>query len=435
MTASPLLSPGPATPGADPSGPLYESAVARVRAAAEEVGSLREVALILSEPKNEIVVHCPVRRDDGRWELLEGYRVQHNNILGPYKGGIRYHPEVSLGDVKTLALLMTLKCALYQLPFGGAKGGLKLDPAARSPSELMRATRRFTSALGVNIGPDYDIPAPDMGTNAQVMAWMADTYINFAEISQKVSARGVVTGKPLSFGGCAGRESATGQGVVNVLRVLLPGRGESLRGQTAALLGFGNVGSWTARLLEAEGARVVAVLDHTGGVRRAEGLDCAALARYAAEHRGVAGFSGGEPLAEEAFYRTPVDLMIPAALEQMIDAERADWLACRYLVEAANAPTTPAAEDLLQQRGVEILPAILCNAGGVVVSYLEWRQNREAETWEEATVQRHLWTRVERTADRVLQRSSRTGQSLRTAAYAEALEHLSEVYQARSVFP
>ncbi|MDP4879111.1 MAG: Glu/Leu/Phe/Val dehydrogenase, partial [Opitutales bacterium] len=300
---------------------LYFQTVSSVLEAANALEVPHRLKLILSQPKNEIMFHCPVQMDDGTWQLFKGYRVQHNNVLGPYKGGIRYHPEVKLDEVKTLALLMTMKCALARLPYGGAKGALKIDPRAVSRAELQRVTRRLTAALGHKLGPDYDIPAPDVGTNCQIMAWMADTYINFAESSTKVTARGVVTGKPLEFGGSAGREKATGQGLVYVLDELLPGMGMEIGKLSYSLIGYGNVGSWTARLLQQRGSTLITVMDHTGAIFHETGIDAQKLAEHVKVTGGVAGYPDAEVISSETFYSTPVDLFIPAALEQMVDLE------------------------------------------------------------------------------------------------------------------
>ncbi|WPJ97847.1 Glu/Leu/Phe/Val dehydrogenase [Coraliomargarita algicola] len=414
---------------------LYFQTISSVLDAANLLKVDQRLKLILSQPKNEIMVHCPVKMDDGRWRLFKGYRVQHNNVLGPYKGGIRYHGEVKLDEVKTLALLMTMKCALARLPFGGAKGALKIDPRSVSRSELERVTRRLTAALGNNIGPDYDIPAPDMGTNAQIMAWMADTYINFAESSTKVTARGVVTGKPLEFGGSAGREKATGQGLVYVLDALLPGMDMDVSKLSFSLIGYGNVGSWTARLLQARGSQLKAVMDHTGAICNEAGIDAEALAQHVQATGGVNGFTGADAIDAPNFYSTPVDLFIPAALEQMVDLEHAERLQCKVLVEAANAPTTPRAEQHLLQKGVEVLPAILCNAGGVTVSYFEWKQNRQSETWDEELVDERLRKVMTRSAERVLATAKRLDCSMRLASYAAAIAHIDKVYEMRGVFP
>lgn len=414
---------------------LYFQTIGAVLEAAELIDVPHALKLILSQPKNELMVHCPVRMDDGAWRLFKGYRVQHNNVLGPYKGGIRYHPEVKLDEVKTLALLMTMKCALAGLPYGGAKGALKVDPRKLSPGELERVTRRMTAALGNNIGPDYDIPAPDVGTNSQIMAWMADTYINFAESSTKVTARGVVTGKPIEFGGSKGRDKATGQGLVYVLEALLPGMGYALAEQSYSLIGYGNVGSWTARLLAAKGAQLKAVLDHTGAIRCADGIDAEALAAHVAASGGVAGYPAAEPIDEDGFYQAEVDLFIPAALEQMIDLEHAQKMRCKMVVEAANAPTTPRAEQYLLSKGVEILPAILCNAGGVTVSYFEWKQNRQSETWDAELVDERLRKTMTAAAHRVLETASQLNCGMRLASYAAAIQRIAKVYEMRGVFP
>ena len=414
---------------------IYFQTVGSVLEAADALDIPHRLKLIITQPKNEIMVHCPVEMDDGTWQLFKGYRVQHNNVLGPYKGGIRYHPEVKLDEVKTLALLMTMKCALARLPFGGAKGALRIDPRSVSKQELMRVTRRLTAALGDNIGPDYDIPAPDVGTNSQIMAWMADTYINFAETSRKVTARGIVTGKPLAFGGSAGREKATGQGLVYVLDALLPGMGIELSKVSCSLIGYGNVGSWTARLLQARGTTLKAVMDHTGAILNENGIDAEALAQHVQATGGVHNFADATAVNTETFYATPVDLFIPAALEQMVDLEHAKHMQCKVLVEGANAPTTPRAERYLLEKGVEVLPAILCNAGGVTVSYFEWKQNRQSETWDEAKVDAQLKTIMTRSAERVLEMAERLDSSMRTASYAAAIEHIDQVYEMRGVFP
>lgn len=414
---------------------LYFRTISSVLEAASALDVPHRLKLMLTQPKNEIMVHCPVEMDDGSWRLFKGYRVQHNNVLGPYKGGIRYHPEVKLDEVKTLALLMTMKCALARLPFGGAKGALRINPHGVSKDELMRVTRRLTAALGDNIGPDYYIPAPDVGTNAQVMAWMADTYINFAESSSKVTARGVVTGKPLAFGGSAGREKATGQGLVYVLDALLPGMGIELDTVSCSLIGYGNVGSWTARLLQKRGTTLKAVMDHSGAIFNPDGIDADALALHVSTTGGVHNFAAAKAISNDAFYATPVDLFIPAALEQMVDLEHAKRIQCKVLVEGANAPTTPHAERYLLEQGIEVLPAILCNAGGVTVSYFEWKQNRQSETWDEALVDERLKTTMTRSAERVLKMSKRLNCNMRIASYASAIEHIDKVYELRGVFP
>ncbi len=427
---------------------LYLQTVDVMLHAAEMIGLQHRVQLILAQPKNEIMVHFPVKMDHGHHQLFKGYRVQHNNALGPYKGGLRFHADVHLDDVKALAFLMTMKCSLVRVPFGGGKGGVKCDPRKLSPDELMRVTRRFCSAISNDIGPDYDIPAPDVGTNAQVMAWFADTYQNIAGEGRSTDAMRVVTGKPVEVGGSLGREKATGQGVVDVLVEMLPDEGIPIQDMRVSVLGYGNVGSWVGKILYDQGAKIVAVMDHTGAIRNDEGLDAHALADHCAKTGGVAGFEGGvvtgsgrqtskgaTKISTEEFYKTPVDVFIPAALEQMIKEEQAEWLNCKVVAEAANAPTTPAGERALLARGIEILPAILCNAGGVTVSYFEWVQNKSCVTWDaeevDAALNRHMVMAARRTKLARQQYEC----DLRTASYIAALEHIGQVYKVRGIFP
>jgi glutamate dehydrogenase (NAD(P)+) len=418
----------------DPSD-IYQQVIGSVLNSAEILEQPRHLRLIMAQPKNELIVHFPVQMDDGSYKLFKGYRVQHNNILGPYKGGIRYHQGVSLDHVKALSVLMTMKCALVRLPLGGAKGGVQVDPRALSQDELRRLTRRFTSAIGDNIGPDHDIPAPDVGTNAQIMAWMADTYINFNPGTQRWLGQAVVTGKPLEFGGSYGRDKATGQGLVFVLDELLPEMGMRFDQTTFSLIGYGNVGSWTARLMEDRGAKLKAVMDHTGAIYNEAGINALALAQHVVFTGGVAGYPDAEAITEKQFYETQVDLCIPAALEQMIGVEHAQMLNCNVVVEGANAPTTPQGQEVLAERGIAVLPAVLCNCGGVTVSYMEWKQNRQAETWDADSIDRRLRQHMTAAAGRVKLAAHRYGCDMRTATYCAALEHIGKVYQIRGIFP
>lgn len=418
----------------DPSD-LYQQVIHSVLSAAESIDVPRHLQLIMAEPKNEVIVHFPVEMDDGSFKLFKGYRVQHNNILGPYKGGMRFHPDVSLDHVKSLAVLMTMKTALLKLPYGGAKGGVQADSRSLSTGELRRLTRRFTSALGSNIGPGFDIPAPDVGTNAQIMAWMADTYINLNTVRDRSEGLAVVTGKPLGFGGSLGREKATGQGVVYILEELLPEFGLKFDGMSFGLIGYGNVGSWAGRLLGQRDAIMKTVMDHTGAIHNDGGIDTVKLAHHVQDTGGVAGFDGAEAIDEKTFYETPVDVFIPAALEQMIDESKAELIQAKVIAEAANAPTTPLAHTRLMQRGVEILPAILCNAGGVAVSYMEWRQNRLAETWDEERIDVELRDLMSDAARRTKMAGRTHRCDLRSAAYIEAMTQVAEVYKYRGIFP
>ncbi len=418
---------------------LYQQTVVGMLEAAELSGVPRSVQQILAQSKNEIVVHFPVRMDSGDYRLYRGIRVQHNNALGPYKGGIRFHPDAGVDHVKSLAVLMTLKCALAKLPYGGGKGAVACEPGKLSADELQRLTRRFTTALGANISPNFDIPAPDLGTNAQIMAWMADTYMNVQEAESRFAGQAVVTGKPVEFGGSEGREKATGQGLVFVLDELLPELGLHVEKIDFSLIGYGNVGSWAGRLLCERGAKLRAVLDHTGAVFNANGLDADKLAAWVVDpanaRKGVADFAGGESIGADDFYQLKVDVFIPAALEQMIGPERAKQLQCKVVAEAANAPTTPAGERVLAQRGIEVLPAILCNAGGVTVSYFEWIQNRQCDYWELSRVDRELERHMHLAALRVGEARRKYRCSMRTAALTAALKDVATAYALRGIFP
>lgn len=428
---------------------LYLQTVGVMLDAAERMDLRHRIKIILAQPKNEIMVHFPVRLDDGHHHLFKGYRVQHNNALGPYKGGLRFHPDVHLDDVKSLALLMTMKCSLVRIPYGGGKGGVKCDPRKLSIGELERVTRRFCAAISHAIGPDYDIPAPDVNTNAQVMAWFADTYESLTDSNRSSwDAMRVVTGKPVEIGGSLGREKATGQGVVDVLKEMLPEININVQGMRVSILGYGNVGSWAGRILHDCGAKIVAVMDHTGGIRNDEGLDAHALAEHVVKNGGVAGFGSGtatgsggkashgaQAISAEDFYRTKVDVFIPAALEQMIKQEQAGWLDCKVVAEAANAPTTPAGDRVLESKGIEVLPAILCNAGGVTVSYFEWVQNKSCVSWDAEQVDRELNRHMVMAARRTKLARQRYDVGLRTASYIAALENIARVYEVRGIFP
>jgi glutamate dehydrogenase (NAD(P)+) len=387
-------------------------------------GSMRER---LCHPFREITVQVPVLMDTGDVEVFLGHRVQHNGARGPTKGGIRYHPSVDLHEVRGLATLMTWKTALMDLPFGGAKGGVSVDSHRLSTRELERLTRKFTERIAIALGPYRDIPAPDMGTNAQTMAWMLDEY------SQKKGySPAVVTGKPVSLGGSLGREEATGRGVMIVMREAAREHGITWVGSTAAIQGFGNVGSHLAKCLFDEGVKVLAITDADGGVQNDGGLDIDALLSHAAKHRTVGGFSGGEPLGHEDLWRIPCDFMIPAALGGVITKEgNASVMECRMVVEAANAPTTPIADKILDERGITVLPDFLANAGGVVVSYFEWTQNLQQMRWEldqvRAGLERKMVTGYREVADLAKLR----GVSLRTAAYAIALRRVADAEELR----
>jgi glutamate dehydrogenase (NAD(P)+) len=403
--------------------------------AAEVMGIPSHVQTILAEPKRELIVHFPVKMDDGRYRLFKGYRVQHNNILGPYKGGMRFHETVSLDDVRALAAMMTWKCALVQLPFGGAKGGVTVDPSQLSLGELERVTRRFTHDLGDNIGPNHDIPATDVGTNAQMMVWMMDTYMNAVSESQKQVQRAVVTGKTIAAGGSQGRDKATSQGMIHCLQRWADDHRVELAGRSAIIQGFGQVGSHLATLLARLGVSLYAIADKSGAYKSIEGFNPHRLLTYVKEHGVIEGYSNAVPITQEEFFSTPADFFFPSALQNAVGQAEAERLDVRLIVEGANGPITPEAERILVAKGVDIIPDILANAGGVIVSYFEWLQNRRTERWTlshvDSRLERHMneaYMRVSLlAADRQIDR--------RTAGYGLALGHVAEAYAERGVFP
>jgi glutamate dehydrogenase (NAD(P)+) len=403
--------------------------------AADLVGVDTDTRTILGQPKQEIILHFPVRLEDGKVHLFKGYRVQHNNILGPYKGGLRYHHTVSLDDLKALAAMMTWKCALMGLPFGGAKGGIKFDPRQYSPDSLQRITRRFIHALGSNIGPAHDIPAPDVGTNAQTMAWAMDTYVNTVGYLSHTSGRGVVTGKPLASGGTQGREKATGQGVVHCIRYWAEERDFDLAGSTISVQGFGNVGSYAASLLAKLGASVVAVGDHTGYLYNPEGFNPHKMQEHVRRVGSIDGYPAGQSISRDDFFRVKADIFIPAALENQIGESEAASLDVKLVAEGANGPCNPAGERILRDRGIDILPDVLANSGGVTVSYYEWVQNNRSESWTLEEVDARLETAMRRAYRKVMEMARQKQCSLRHAAYAVALKRLAAVYRERQIFP
>lgn len=390
---------------------------------------------ILAQPKNEIIVHFPVRMDNGEVKLFKGYRIQHNNLLGPYKGGIRYHEAVTLDDTKALAAMMTWKCALMRIPFGGGKGGVKFNPREHTTSELQRITRRFTHALGNNIGPEYDIPAPDVGTNSQTMAWMMDTYMNTVGFANRQANRGIVTGKPVSSGGTLGREKATGQGVVHCITEWARDKRFNLEGCTYAVQGFGNVGSNTATILAKYGASLVAVGDHTGYMYNPEGFNEHKLTEWVREHKGIAGYPSGKPISREEFFAVKSDIFIPAALEGQIGEAEARALDTKVIVEGANGPCTPEGEKILLDRGIDVIPDVLANAGGVTVSYYEWVQNKRSESWDLEEVDAKLEKAMKFSYQEVVRFARSKDIDLRLASYGLALKRIESVYRERDIYP
>jgi glutamate dehydrogenase (NAD(P)+) len=414
---------------------LDKMAQAQFERAADAVELEPGLRDILKHPKNEIIVNFPVKMDDGSYRMFTGYRIQHSNILGPYKGGIRYHHDVNLEEVRALAAWMTWKTALSGIPYGGAKGGVNVRPAQLSQDELMRLTRRFTHALGTNIGPEYDIPAPDVGTNGQTMAWMMDTYVNTVAIVDRTRGRGVVTGKSLSCGGSAGREKATGQGVCYVIEAWAKAKGLEVRNLRVAVQGFGNVGYFTCKIIADMGAKVVAVHDHTGAVMNAKGLDVEALLRHQKQTGRLGGFSGGDDVSVDAFWGADCDVMVPAAIENQVTGKTAPFIKAKLVIEGANGPTTPAGERELARRGIDVVPDILANSGGVVVSFFEWLQNRSSEYWTLETVDAKLKDIILRAWGNVVKTAAERRVDYRTAAYCVGIKRIAEAYKERGIFP
>ena len=383
-------------------------------------------------PQRTQVVSFPFRRDDyAEVETVFGYRVQHVLTMGPTKGGIRYHQDVSLGEVSALAMWMTWKCALMHLPFGGAKGGVRIDPTGLTGHELQRLTRRYASEIINVIGPDRDIPAPDMGTNERVMAWIMDTYSQ--QVGYTVPA--VVTGKPLVLGGAHGRKEATGRGVVYLVEMAARHVGLELKGCKAVVQGFGNVGSNAALFLEELGAKVIAVSDQMTGVYNPRGLSVASLLEHVREHRFLTGYGDGEEITNQELLELPCDVLVPAALQNQITAENAGRIDCKILAEGANGPTTLEADDILQHRGVFILPDILANAGGVTVSYFEWVQATQNYMWTLEEVNARLYHILSDAFQRTVRRATEEGLDMRTAAMIEGIKRVSEAKLARGLFP
>ena len=415
---------------------LFETAVEQFDAAAELIGLSDRVRAILRCPKNEIIVSFPVEMDDGELQIFRGYRVQHNDILGPFKGGLRFSPEVELGEVKALAMWMTWKTSLANVPFGGAKGGIGFNPREHSSAEIERIVRRFTHALGSNIGPEHDIPAPDVGSTAQDMVWMMDTYLHsFGGSADRQNTRRVVTGKTIETGGSVGRDKATGQGAAFVLAHHFEQINRDLRGTTAAIQGFGNVGEHAARALGRMGVSVTHVADHTGAVMNGHGIDPEALWHHTNEAGGVGGFADADEIDTEDFFAADVDILVPAAIENQITAERAPNVRASVVLEGANGPTSVEGEQILIDRGVEILPDVLANAGGVIVSYFEWLQNKMSTRWRlpqvDDELRRYLWE----AADGVEAERKRLACSRREAAYAVALNRIGTVFEQRGIWP
>jgi glutamate dehydrogenase (NAD(P)+) len=412
-------------------GSIFDDMLQQFDGAARIINLEPGIWKILTHPKRQIAVSCPVQMDNGEIEVFTGYRVQYNITLGPAKGGIRYHPNVTLDEVTALAAWMTWKCAVAHIPFGGGKGGVICDPTKMSRREIEALTRRYIAEIVDAIGPEKDVPAPDVNTNEQVMAWVMDTY----SMHVGHTATAVVTGKPLEIGGSAGRREATGRGVMIATREAAKHVGFPIRGATVAIQGFGNVGSVSAELLSrVMGASIVAVTDWKGGVYTPKGLDVPKLLEYAAKTRTVAGFDGADPLTNEQLFKLKVDVLIPAALENQITMENAAHIQAKVIIEGANGPTDPEAHRFLHERGVFIVPDILANSSGVTTSYFEWVQDRYGYFWTEKEVNERLEAKMVEAFDAVLQTSIKYKVDMRTAAYIVAISRVATVTRMRGMY-
>jgi glutamate dehydrogenase (NAD(P)+) len=410
----------------------YDQACSYLEWAAKELKLDQGIVEILSHPRKVITVSIPIKMDTGEIRVFAGHRVQHSDILGPYKGGIRYHEAVTLREVSALAMLMTWKCALLGIPYGGGKGGIPIDPKKFSVGELERISRRYISELIKDIGPSVDIPAPDMGTSAREMAWMMDTY----SVNMGHSVPGIVTGKPLSIGGSLGREMATGRGVMIIVRESLADHGKSLTGARVVIQGFGNVGGAAAELLHKAGAKIIAVSSGAGGIFSESGLDIPAVKAYAAQNRrSVVGFPQSTPISNADLLTLSCDVLIPAALGNQITQENVNQIKAQFIAEAANGPVTLDANQVLEARGVTVLPDILANAGGVVVSYLEWVQGLSYLFWDEERVNKEMEHLMVQAYRKVIHESKARGVNLRLAAYTLGVGRVAQALTDRGLYP
>ena len=409
----------------------YLMAVQQFEEAAVKLNLSEDMREILRKPKRELTVNFPVRLDNGRIKTFTGYRVQHNVNRGPAKGGIRYSPEVTLDEVKALAMWMAWKCAVVGIPFGGAKGGVICDPKSMSPGELERLTRRYTTEISIIIGPHGDIPAPDVNTNAQVMAWIMDTY----SMHEGYSIPAVVTGKPLSIGGSEGRNDATATGVLFVTRQAAKRIGMTLKGARVSIQGFGNAGAIAARLFHNEGCKIVAVSDTRGGIYNEDGLDPSVVLRHKQERGSVTDFPYAQQVSVSDVLEVPCDILIPAATEGVITAKNADRISARIVSEAANGPTTPEADKILFSKGITVVPDILANAGGVTVSYFEWVQDLQSFFWGVEEITQKLEVIMNRAFDAVAQKADQYSSDMRLAANMLAISRVAEATQIRGIYP
>jgi len=415
---------------------MYDNVMRQFNSIADSIKLDKNIRKILEATTNEIVVHFPVKLDNGDVKVFTGYRVQHNNALGPYKGGLRYHPTLDINDAKALAMWMTWKTSLAGLPYGGAKGGIQLNPRDYSVAELERISRRFTYALGDNIGPEYDIPAPDVNTNEQTMAWIADTYMSTKPTAQRSVNKHVVTGKPVGTGGLEGRDRSTGFGVYLTIKLWYQSRKETIKGKTFILQGFGNVGYWASHFLTLDGAILLAVQDAHATLYNKNGIDVEYLRQHSTSQQGsIKGFSSAFEIPAEDFMSLPCDILIPAALGNQITANNAHSIRAELVAEGANGPTDVDGERILLNNNIAVIPDILCNSGGVIGSYFEWLQNRNGEIW----TMEEVMDKLERKLTEVFKKVSKIaeGQDIdwRSAAYIVAISRIETAYKQRGIFP
>ncbi len=411
--------------------PIYNMALAQFEQAADKLNLDPNLRKRFTDPKRALMVNIPIRMDDKRVEVFHGYRVHHDTTLGPSKGGIRFHPDVTLGEVSALAMWMTWKCALMGLPFGGAKGGVRCDPHALSRNELQRLTRRFTAEIIQFIGPEIDVPAPDIGTNEQVMAWMMDTYSQF----KGYSIQEIVTGKPVNIGGSLGRIEATGRGVVYCILEAMRHLNMQPEGRSIVIQGFGNVGYHTAHILHKKGCRIIAVSDIKSGICNGKGINVPALRQHVEKHKYIEGFPGGDEISNADLLELSCDVLVPAALSGQITHENADRISCKILAEAANGPTTLDADKILQDKGLFVIPDVLANAGGVTVSYFEWVQGLQNFFWKEEEINERLHDIVTVAFQNVLRIALSEKVDMRLAALMLSVRKITEAKLARGLFP
>ena len=409
----------------------YAIAIRQLEAAAHYLNLDRSLLEVLKHPRRELIVNFPVKMDDGSIRVFTGYRVHHNPARGPAKGGIRYHPEVTLDETRALAMWMTWKCAVVNIPYSGAKGGVVCDPKRLSVHELANLTRRYITEISMLIGPESDIPAPDVGTNPQVMAWIMDTY----SMHKGYTVPAVVTGKPIPIGGSEGRLEATGRGVMVMAHEALRQLGRSLKGATVAIQGFGNVGSATAKLMHQAGAKVVAISDVRGGIYNPNGLNIPALLHCAGRDGCIQAYRDADLITNEELLELPCDVLVPAALHGVITGHNAERIQARIIVEAANGPVTPDADEILDDKGVLVVPDILANAGGVVVSYFEWVQDLQAFFWEEEEVNHKLEKAMRRSYHHVAQTADQNKVNMRMGAYIIGVKRVAEATTIRGIYP